>query len=172
MSHSSPARPFPVCLFVYSMDWLSIQVRVWAHRPPPILSIPVELDVGACLVGDAKSVTFTCRNTGGAGRFRLLTPEDYPQPSAAQRHNVALRMYPFNVSPTEFSLEPGEAVDICIDYVPLELGKHSVSFVMLCDNCQVARGRGGRAAGRAAREGGQLTSGSSSSSSTSTTSSF
>jgi len=113
-------------------------VRVWAHRPPPVLSIPALLDIGACLVGDAKSVTFTCRNDGGPGKFRLLSPDDYPEPSTAQRNLFSLRMEPFNITPTEFSLEAGEEVNLCVDYVPLELGSHSAAFVMVCDNCQVA----------------------------------
>jgi hypothetical protein len=71
-------------------------IHVWAHRPPPILSIPNELDIGACLVGDAKSVTFKCKNSGGRGKFRLLCPEDFPEPRTAQRNLVSLRMDPFN----------------------------------------------------------------------------
>mmetsp|Transcript_28938 Transcript_28938/g.67308 ORF Transcript_28938/g.67308 Transcript_28938/m.67308 type:complete len:2187 (+) Transcript_28938:98-6658(+) len=120
------------------------QVRVWAHRPPPILEFrpplapgSLDLDVGACLVGDAKCITFDCHNVGGRGRFRLLMPEDFPEPSAAQRDNLALRMPPFNVTPTEFALNTGDSVEITVDYVPLELGQHQAKFILVCDNCQI-----------------------------------
>jgi hypothetical protein len=89
------------------------------------------------LVGDAKAVTFRCRNSGGRGRFRLLAHGDYPAPSSAQRHVASLPLAPFNVTPTEFALGPGDECDLHVDYAPLELGEHRASFVMVCDNCQV-----------------------------------
>ena len=46
-------------------------------------------------------------------------------------------MDPFNVTPTEFALEPGQEVALSVDYLPLELGEHRASFVLVCDNCQV-----------------------------------
>ena len=97
----------------------------------------MDLDVGACLVGDAKSIVFHCHNSGGRGRFRLLMPEDFPEPKTAQRLNLALKMPPFNVAPTQFSLGTGESVDIQVDYVPLERGPHRADFILVCDNCEV-----------------------------------
>lgn len=114
-------------------------VRVWAHRPPPRLSLPQELNLGACLVGDAQAISFRCKNRGGHGKFRLLSPADYPSPSVAQRHLKALNLEPFNVTPTEFALGPGEECEIIVDYAPLALGEHRAQFIMVCDNCQVRR---------------------------------
>jgi hypothetical protein len=42
------------------------------------------------------------------------------------------------VTPTEFSLASGEEVSIIIEYIPLELGSHEASFVLVCDNCQIS----------------------------------
>ena len=56
----------------------SYTVPIIAHRDPPCLSLPSLLDVGACLVGDASRIAFSCTNTGGLGRFRLIDSALYP----------------------------------------------------------------------------------------------
>ena len=84
--------------------------------------------MGACLVGDAKCITFDCHNVGGRGRFRLLMPEDFPEPSAAQRDNLALRMPPFNVTPTEFALNTGDSVEITVRVCARVFGLRMVPF--------------------------------------------
>lgn len=121
------------------------QVRVWAHRPPPILEFrpplapgSLDLDVGACLVGDAKCITFDCHNVGGRGRFRLLMPEDFPEPSAAQRENLALRMPPFNVTPTEFALNTGDSVEITVRVRARVFGSGMVSSAHALVRCPSA----------------------------------
>jgi len=115
------------------------QVKIWAHRPPPKLSIPTTLNVGACLVGDAKGKTFHCKNLGGKARFRLMLEEDYPMPQMSQDKIPSLSMPPFTLYPTAFDLDHGEAVTIHVDYVPLSLGNHSRNFVIICDNCHVIK---------------------------------
>ena len=56
----------------------SYSVPIKAHREAPKLSLPSIINVGACLVGDAVRIALDCSNTGGPGRFRLLSLEDYP----------------------------------------------------------------------------------------------
>ena len=114
-------------------------VKLWAHRPPPKLSIPSTLKAGACLVGDAKRKTFNCINEGGKARFRLMLEEDWPIPKMAQERIPALKTPPFVISPTEFALDHGESVTLSVDYSPLELGLHERSFVIICDNCHVTK---------------------------------
>lgn len=114
-------------------------VMISAQREAPRLSIPSDLDIGACLVGDAMSSIITCSNSGGAGTFRLLQPENYPNVPTDIDWDAAgcLRLPPFTVYPITFTLQRGESVNLHIEYVPLTLGVHSSEFVMLCDNCQV-----------------------------------
>jgi len=88
-------------------------------------------------VGDAQAISFRCKNRGGHGKFRLLSPADYPSPSVAQRYLKSLKLEPFNVTPTEFALGPGEECELIVDYAPLALGEHRAHFIMVCDNCQV-----------------------------------
>lgn len=48
-------------------------------RLPPNLSLPTEIDLGSCLVGDAISVSYSIHNSGGVGRFIVMTQEDYDE---------------------------------------------------------------------------------------------
>ena len=117
----------------------AFKVRLWAHRPPPLLSIPRTLEVGACLVGDAKRKTFSCVNNGGGARFRMMLQEDYPIPVSAQGQILTLQMQPFILTPTAFDLKHGEAVTLTVDYSPLELGGHERDFIIICDNCHITK---------------------------------
>ncbi|GMH80067.1 hypothetical protein TL16_g08388 [Triparma laevis f. inornata] len=113
------------------------QVKLWAHRPPPKLSIPLDFPVGACLVGDAKRVQFECKNEGGKGRFRLMLEEEWPVPPKAHSQIPALEMAPFKMYPTHFDLDHGDSVTLHVDYSPLVLGHHKRKFIIVCDNCHV-----------------------------------
>ncbi|GMH97171.1 hypothetical protein TrVE_jg7849 [Triparma verrucosa] len=113
------------------------QVKLWAHRPPPKLSIPLDFPVGACLVGDAKRVQFECRNDGGKGRFRLMLEEEWPVPPKAHSQIPTLEMKPFKMYPTHFDLDHGDSVTLHVDYSPVELGHHKRKFIIVCDNCHV-----------------------------------
>ena len=45
-----------------------------------------------------------------------------------------IRLGPFEVSPADFALDRGEAVQLSIAFSPAVAGGHSESFVVLCDN--------------------------------------
>jgi len=114
-------------------------IPIVSQREAPKLSIPSTLNVGGCLVGDATRVIISCHNSGGSGRFRLLSPSDYPSvPTDINWDTIGcMRLPPFTVYPVQFVLNRNESVDITIEYVPLTPGGHSQQFIMLCDNCQV-----------------------------------
>lgn len=135
----------------------SFDVHVRAQREPPQLSIPSILDVGCCLVGDAQRLSFNCLNSGGGGRFKLLTVEQYNamglgDASVAEAAGSVLdsyaedvppsgpdclRVQSFTLYPTEFTLMRGDAVEITIEFVPRELRAYQEVFYMTCDNGQV-----------------------------------
>ena len=48
------------------------KIVVEAFRPPPTLTIPLELDCGSALIHSVTDTTFRCTNQGGPGRFRCL----------------------------------------------------------------------------------------------------
>jgi hypothetical protein len=136
----------------------SFDVHVRAQREPPQLSIPSVLDVGCCLVGDAQRLSFNCLNSGGGGRFRLLTAQEHRslgldtasveetassvlgsflEPFTPNGPGSCLRIAPFTLYPTEFELMKGESVEVTIEFVPLELRGYQERFYMTCDNGQV-----------------------------------
>ena len=110
-------------------------VNIIAQREPPQLSIPSLLDIGACFIGDANHVVFKCTNTGGAGKFNLQLCDA----SDAQRAEACLRLPPFTVYPTDFTLYRNDSVDINIEFIPLSIGSFERSFEVLCDNGQVRK---------------------------------
>lgn len=135
----------------------SVDVHIHAQREPPQLSIPSVLDVGTCLVGDAQRLSFNCLNTGGGGRFRLLTVEEYatlglgislledsirildtfrniPEEDSLPS---CIRVLPFTLYPTDFILMKNDSIDITIEFVPLKIGAYEEKFYMTCDNGQV-----------------------------------
>lgn len=126
-------------VFVIISDINRFEVPIRAFRPPPELSIPLTLDAGCCLVGNKGETKIHCKNSGGAGRFRMLPPEAWPHPPATAYEYEKIYIPPFVISPAEFSLKNGESIDLIINYNPTNEGKHSQEFVMVCDNCQVQR---------------------------------
>ncbi|KAJ1432684.1 hypothetical protein B484DRAFT_24765 [Ochromonadaceae sp. CCMP2298] len=137
----------------------AFDVPIRAQRDPPQLSIPSSLDVGCCLVGDAQRLSFSCLNTGGSGRFKLITQAQYDDMGLAAGNPGAIldtfapaneaelavrsvgpecmRVPPFTLYPTQFTLTKDEAVELTIEFVPLELASYERQFFMTCDNGQV-----------------------------------
>ena len=116
------------------------KVMVEAFRPPPTLSIPLVLDCGCCLIGAKETVSFKCTNYGGAGRFRLLPEDQWPNPTEEGDnggHDAPMRLAPFMIEPAEFELLPQETVDIKVHHFPRLNEEVTRKFVMVCDNCQV-----------------------------------
>ena len=113
------------------------KVKVEARRPPPSLTIPLELDCGSKLVGTNSVTTFKCANYGGPGRFKLLPEDEWPHPRADALQREAVNLPPFQISPTEFELENSASVDIQVRFEPEGVGVETRRFVMVCDNCQV-----------------------------------
>lgn len=110
----------------------STAVSIKAQREPPNLSIPSFINLGYCLIGDAQRSSLQCTNTGGAGRFEVVA-----EVQDELLEGRSLRIPPFTVYPTQFELRKGESVDLVFEYVPLNPGQSSRTFVIRCDNGQV-----------------------------------
>jgi len=76
-------------------------------------------------------------NVGGIGRFRLLTPEDYPEPHQSQDHLAIIDLPPFKITPTEFQLRRKEGITLQLIYLPTEVGEHSTRVLLLADDCSL-----------------------------------
>ncbi len=116
----------------------STKVIIKAQREPPNLSIPTCINLGYCLVGDAQRSAFGCMNTGGMGRFTIIEkPSDCNFIDNNYDGNRCLRIAPFTIYPTQFDLNKGESIELIFEFVPLELGVATRTFVIYCDNGQI-----------------------------------
>ncbi|KAJ0022899.1 hypothetical protein NQD34_015033 [Periophthalmus magnuspinnatus] len=113
-------------------------VPIEARRPPPVLTCKV-LDCGCCLVGGVKFVEFFCQNVGlSPGTFCLIPKYQWP---ASNLRSVSKTVFteqpPFAVSPSLFSLQPGETTVVEVVFFPTTTEKTCQVFTIVCDNCQV-----------------------------------
>uniref|UniRef100_A0A3B3ZMU7 Uncharacterized protein n=1 Tax=Periophthalmus magnuspinnatus TaxID=409849 RepID=A0A3B3ZMU7_9GOBI len=109
-------------------------VPIEARRPPPVLTLPRVLDCGCCLVGGVKFVEFFCQNVGlSPGTFCLIPKYQWPSVSKT----VFTEQPPFAVSPSLFSLQPGETTVVEVVFFPTTTEKTCQVFTIVCDNCQV-----------------------------------
>uniref|UniRef100_A0A3B3ZMW1 Uncharacterized protein n=1 Tax=Periophthalmus magnuspinnatus TaxID=409849 RepID=A0A3B3ZMW1_9GOBI len=113
-------------------------VPIEARRPPPVLT-PRVLDCGCCLVGGVKFVEFFCQNVGlSPGTFCLIPKYQWP---ASNLRSVSKTVFteqpPFAVSPSLFSLQPGETTVVEVVFFPTTTEKTCQVFTIVCDNCQV-----------------------------------
>ncbi|ETV68555.1 hypothetical protein H257_15541 [Aphanomyces astaci] len=126
---------------------IPLQVPLAAHRDPPRLSLPSTLLASCCLIGGTSTTTISCLNSGGRGRFWLVSDADWgvanvldnihalqAQPTPAP---AALSIGPFTLSPCDMDLGTGDAADLTLVYTPTVVGTESATFYIVCDNCLV-----------------------------------
>ncbi|XP_077158787.1 deleted in lung and esophageal cancer protein 1 isoform X2 [Paroedura picta] len=116
-----------------------LMVPLEARRPPPILSLPLVLDCGACLVGGIKFSEFRCKNEGcSSGRFCIMPKGMWPPPHfrAVARFGF-VEQEPFGIQPAVFELFPGHSILIETAFFPSFSGVASVTYTIACDNCQI-----------------------------------
>ncbi|KAL0048861.1 hypothetical protein WJX82_001204 [Trebouxia sp. C0006] len=109
----------------------SLQVPLLVRRDPPALTLPHQILIGPTLVSNKQVVSITCTNNGGPGQFSIIGQGQDP---ACPEQDKGIRLGPFEVSPADFALDRGEAVQLSIAFSPAVAGGHSESFVVLCDN--------------------------------------
>lgn len=68
--------------------------------------------------------SFEVVNLGGAGRFRLLTYEDYPNPRQSQDLLPIIQLTPFKIWPTEFCLRRNDRLQLNVSYLPTDIGMY------------------------------------------------
>lgn len=131
---------------------MQLLVPLYAHRRPPELSIPLVLHAQNTLVGGESLTKITCKNTGGPGRFWLLSEQEWSRMELSSggvlratsnldlmRGNQAgqLNVGPFSLTPNELDLNTGDSVELKLRYVPSCIGEQREKLVMVCDNCLV-----------------------------------
>jgi hypothetical protein len=116
------------------------QVKIIAQREPPNLDLPSDINLGYTLVGDSQRSVFLCSNTGGYGKFKVIESNNLEECEFAEvnSHNTScLRIAPFTIYPSEFSLGKNESIELSFEFIPLVKGKLRKSFMISCDNGQI-----------------------------------
>jgi hypothetical protein len=112
----------------------SFLVPIIARRESPALSLPERIDIGSCLVGDALRTCVRIFNSGGPGKFQLMSREEFDQGLLASASGDFLRLKPFSFYPLEASIDRNEYVDVTVEFVPTKLGGQSTDIVFLSDS--------------------------------------
>jgi hypothetical protein len=116
------------------------QVKIIAQREPPNLDLPSDINLGYTLVGDSQRSVFLCSNTGGYGKFKIIESNNLEECefTEANSYNTScLRISPFTIYPSEFSLGKNESIELSFEFIPLIKGKLMKSFMISCDNGQI-----------------------------------
>lgn len=131
---------------------MQLLVPLYAHRRPPELSIPLVLYAQTTLVGGESLTKITCKNTGGPGRFWLLSEQEWSRIELSSggvlratsnldlmhgNQAAQLSVGPFCMTPNELDLNTGDSVELKLHYVPSCIGEQREKMVMVCDNCLV-----------------------------------
>ncbi|KAH0627637.1 hypothetical protein JD844_003651 [Phrynosoma platyrhinos] len=126
-------------ILVESQATYPLLVPLKGRRPPPILTLPFTLDCGACLVGGVKFTQFPCKNEGSSiGKFCIMPKNMWPPPNFRAvatfgfvEHEV------FGIRPAVFELAPGQSTVIEVAFLPILPEVVSVTYLIVCDNCQI-----------------------------------
>jgi len=129
-------------------------VELAARRHPPCLTLDATIDVGHVLVGNDVEVRLPFKNVGGAGRFRLVAEEDWPDRATPLVHAPddvymddgeeyddppidCIEVHPFRVGPAALDMKPLDVERLRVGFRPPDGGDFLHEFRMICDNCQV-----------------------------------
>ncbi|XP_027525909.1 hydrocephalus-inducing protein-like [Corapipo altera] len=93
---------------------VSVPIRAIGARP--VLDFPDQLDFSSCPVNHSTQKTLLVRNTGNLEACYSLSTES-----------------PFTVGPAMGTLDVGEAMQVTVEYHPMETGHHSTSLAVHCD---------------------------------------
>lgn len=132
----------------------TLVVPLVASRERPKLTLPLVVQAQHTLVG-GRSVTFIqCKNLGGNTQCWLLTESAYshfndPNNLNSQAHlavqnlerestlESSLDIGPFSLTPSAFTLEKGQSIDLELVYTPYAIGDQQERFVLIYNNCLV-----------------------------------
>jgi hypothetical protein len=110
----------------------SFKVPLRARREPPIISLVNPLDCLHSWIGDRVDMAFRCVNTGGDGGFKFFCERD--EDDFKQTDSETIRIGSFTLTPSEFYLYSGNAIDIYISFNPDHEGHLDQNLILACDN--------------------------------------
>lgn len=94
----------------------SFKVPLRARRDPPVISLVNPLNCLQSWIGDRVDMAFRCVNTGGDGGFKFFCERD--EDDYKQTDSETIRLGSFTLTPSEFYLYSGNAIDIYVSFNP------------------------------------------------------
>jgi hypothetical protein len=92
----------------------SFKLPLRARREPPSISLVNPLDCLHSWLGDRVDMAFRCINNGGDGGFKFFCEKD--EDDSKQMDADTIRIGSFTLTPSEFYLYSGNAIDIYVSF--------------------------------------------------------
>jgi hypothetical protein len=113
-------------------DFGTFKVPLTARREPPVITLANPMNCLESWLGDRVDMAFRCLNTGGDGGFKFFCERD--EDDQMQTDPNTIRIGAFSLTPSQFYLHAGAAIDIYVSFTPTEEGQTSQNLILACDN--------------------------------------
>ncbi len=110
----------------------SFKVPIRARRDPPLITLANPMNCLHSWVGDRVDMAFRCVNSGGDGGFKFFCERDEDDHKQADPN--VLKIGAFSLSPAQFYLHAGAAVDVYVSFTPEKEGQTTENLILACDN--------------------------------------
>lgn len=99
----------------------SFKIPMRARRDPPKINLSNPMDCLNSWIGDRVDMAFRCQNTGGDGGFKFFCEKD--EDDSKQTDADSIKIGSFSLSPSEFYLYSGSAIDVYVSFNPEREGQ-------------------------------------------------
>lgn len=110
----------------------SFKLPLRARRVPPVINLVNPLNCLNSWLGDRVDMAFRCVNNGGDGGFKFFCDKD--EDDLKQTDLDTIKIGPFTLTPSEFYLYSGTAIDIYVSFNPFKEGDSEEKLILACDN--------------------------------------
>lgn len=110
----------------------SFKIPLRARRKPPQISLINPMNCMNSWLGDRVDMAFRCINTGGDGGFKFFCESD--EDDSKQMDKDTIKIGSFSLTPSEFYLFSGNAIDIYVSFYPDREGTLEENMILACDN--------------------------------------
>jgi len=110
----------------------AFKLPLTARRDPPVISLVNPMNCLNSWLGDRVDMAFRCVNNGGDGGFKFFCERD--EDDNRQTEDASIKIGSFTITPSEFYLYSGNAIDVYISFNPESEGQLLENMILACDN--------------------------------------
>lgn len=110
----------------------SFKLPLRARREPPAINLVNPMNCMNSWLGDRVDMAFRCVNNGGDGGFKFFCDKD--EDDLKQTDVDTIKIGSFTLTPSEFYLYSGSAIDIYVSFTPDREGLLEEKLILACDN--------------------------------------